>query len=232
MMEISRVYQTRNPGSTAIIESGTPAELTGKLKAGASGDVIIGDEKFISSVADLIDVSTRVTPFSNATVAITNEDSEIDWKKPSDITKENMKKIAALKATSPLGKNVRAYLDKLGLKDTLADKLVEAKSPKEAIEKIKAGEAKWAILYSTDVSRRKVKKLFIIPPTDIHEISYSMAMLSRSQQKEDANKFLQAMQSVIAQKFFENAGFVWKLQRAPEPQSKPAKAKKKKERDP
>lgn len=241
LMEIGNYYQTRYPDWKVIFETGKVPELKEKLEAGAKGDVILGDEKLFQAVNDLkaVDISSQTLLFTNAVVAVADEDSEGEMPDPKTMNSNNFKKVALVSEKSPLGKLVRAYLEPLGLKNAAAEKKIEVKDPKAALEAVKTGEAKWTLVYSTDASKRKVKRLFQVPATSIPEISFSGAILNRSTNKEQAAKFLEVLQSTIGKKLFENAGFIWKAGRLPGPQTqtqtkpktpKPKKRDKKEDR--
>ncbi len=222
LMEIGHYYQTRYPDWKVIFETGKVPELKEKLEAGAKGDVLLGDEKLFQAVNDLKagDISSQTLLFTNAVVAVADEGSEGEMPDPNTMNSDNFKKVALVSEKSPLGRLVRAYLEPLGLKNATAEKKIEVKDPKAALDAVKTGEAKWTLVYSTDASKRKVKRLFQVPVTSIPEISFFVAILNRSTNKEQAAKFLEVLQSTIGRKFFENAGFTWKAGGLPEPQTR------------
>jgi molybdenum ABC transporter molybdate-binding protein len=210
LMEISHYYQIRNPGSKVVIETGKIAEIKERLEAKAAADLLIGDEKLFETVAEtnVLDKGSQRVLFTDPVIAVADIDSDIELTDPKEINAENFKKIALLGEKNALGKQVRAYLEPKGLKELPAEKKVEVADIKAALESIKLGEAKWTFVYSSDASRKRLKHLFQVPGTDIPEVSFSVALVKYSQNKDEASKFIEAMQSTIGKKFFENAGFV------------------------
>ena len=228
LMEIGHIYETRNPEWKVLFETGKIQELKDKLDAGAKADVIVGDDKFFEALADSkdIDASSQTLLFTNPVVAVSTEESEDEIPDPKYMNANNFKKIALVSEKSPFGKAVRAYLEPLGLKDAPAEKKVEVADSKAAMDAVKNGEAKWTLVYSSEASKRKIRKLFLVPDTSIPAIPYSAAILNRTENKQQAKQFMEILQSTIGSKLFENAGYLWRgipssgtqIQTRPQPQ--------------
>lgn len=228
LMEIGHIYETRNPEWKVLFETGKIQELKDKLDAGAKADVIVGDDKFFEALADSkdIDASSQTLLFTNPVVAVSTEESEDEIPDPKYMNANNFKKIALVSEKSPFGKAVRAYLEPLGLKDAPAEKKVEVADSKAAMDAVKNGEAKWTLVYSSEASKRKIRKLFLVPDTSIPAIAYSAAILNRTENKQQAKQFMEILQSTIGSKLFENAGYLWRgipssgtqIQTRPQPQ--------------
>ena len=212
LMEISHYFQTRHPEGKVTIETGKVSEIQEKLEAQAAGDLLIGDEKLFEMGAEIkaIDNASRSVLFTDPMVAVADVDSDVELTDPKELNADNFKKIALTGEKTPLGKLVRAYLNPRGLKDAPAEKKVDVADAKAALDAVKTGEAKWTLVYSSDASRRRLKHLFRVPAADIPEVTFSVAIISHSQNKEEAAKFIEALQSTISKKFYENAGFVVK----------------------
>ncbi len=212
LMEISHYFQTRYPEGKVIIETGKVSDIQEKLEAQAVGDVLIGDEKLFEMAAEIkgIDNASRSILFTDPVVAVADVDSDVELTDPKELNVDNFKKIALTGEKTPLGKLVRAYLNPKGLKDAPAEKKVDVADAKAALDAVKIGEAKWTLVYSSDASRRRLKHLFRVPASDIPEVTFSVAIISHSKNKEEAAKFVEALQSTISKKFYENAGFVVK----------------------
>lgn len=212
LVEIGHLYETRNPEWKVQFETGKIEELKDKLDAGAKADVILGDDKLFEALADLkdLDVSSKTLLFTNPVVAVSTEESEGDIPDPKNMNADNFKKIALVSDKSPLGKLVRAYLEPLGLKDAPAEKKIEVSDSKAAMDAVKNGEAKWTLVYSSEASKRKIRKLFLVPESSIPAVPYSAAILSRTENKAQAKQFMEILQSTVGSKFFENAGYLWR----------------------
>jgi spermidine/putrescine-binding protein len=148
--------------------------------------------------------------FTNPVVAVSTEENESEMPDPKNMNADNFKKIALISEKSPLGKLVRAYLEPLGLKDVPAEKKVEVADSKAAMDAVKNGEAKWALVYSSEASKRKIRKLYLVPSSSIPAVPYSAAILNRTENKAQAKQFMEILQSTIGSKLFENAGYLWR----------------------
>jgi molybdenum ABC transporter molybdate-binding protein len=212
LVEIGHIYESRNPEWKVEFATGKVQELKDKLDAGAKADVVLGDDKFFEVLADLklLDAPTQTLLFTNPVVAVATEESEDEIPDPRSMNADNFKKIALVSEKSPLGKLVRAYLEPMGLKDAPAEKKIEVTDSKAAMDAVKNGEAKWTLVYSSDASKRKIRKLFMVPDSSIPAVPYSAAILNRTENRAQAKQFMEILQSTIGSKFFENAGYLWR----------------------
>lgn len=231
LVEIGHIYESKNPDWKVEFDTGKIQELKDKLGAGAKADVVLGDDKFFEALADLkvVDASSQTLLFTNPVIAVSTEESGDEIPDPKKMNADNFKKIALVSEKSPLGKLVRAYLEPMGLKDAPAEKKVEVADSKAAMDAVKNGEAKWTLVYSSEASKRKIKKLFMVPDSSIPAIPYSAAIVNRTENKVQAKQFMEVLQSTIGSKFFENAGYLWRgvvssgtqLQTRPQSQTRP-----------
>jgi molybdenum ABC transporter molybdate-binding protein len=212
LVEIGHLYESKNPDWKVEFQTGKIQELKDKLDAGAKADVVLGDDKFFEAIEDLkiVDASTKTLLFTNPVVAVSTEESEDEIPDPKNLNADNFKKIALVSEKSPLGKLVRAYLEPMGLNDVPAEKKVEVADSKAALDAVKNGEAKWALVYSSEASRRKIRKLFLVPDSKIPAERYFAAVVNRTENTAQAKQFMEVLQSTIGSKFFENAGYLWK----------------------
>lgn len=212
LTEIAHYVETRNPGVKVKLFFGTSDEVAGQIRNHAAFDVYVGDEDDLSmleSQAMLVE-NTGVPLICNQLVALAGPEVEWDISDPKALTPDTVKKIAMQKDTTKNGKIMRDYLQKYGVLDALVknDKIKEVKSPKGAIEALRSGEAKWTLALSTEAVRRKAMTvLWRVDPKDIPPTTYSVAQLVSSKNPDVASKVIAALQSSIARKLFENAGF-------------------------
>jgi ABC-type molybdate transport system substrate-binding protein len=177
----------------------------------------------------VLDATSQTLLFTNPVVAVSTEENGDEIPDPKFMNSDNFKKIALVSEKSALGKLVRAYLEPMGLKDAPAEKKVVVADSKAAMDAVKNGEAKWTLVYSSEASKRKIKKLFMVPDSSIPAVPYSAAIVNRTENKAQAKQFMEVLQSTIGTKLFENAGYLWRgvvssgtqLQTRPRPQTRP-----------
>lgn len=210
LTEIGHYVETRNPMTKVKLFFGTSEEVARQVESHATFDVYIGDDEdmaMLESKSYMVKES-RVPLFMNQVVAVVAGDSEWDITEAKQLTPDNVKKIALMKESTKSGKMARQYLSKYGVLDALKDKIADAKSPKSCIETVKRGDARWTLVYSSDVARRKgLKILWRIPTFDLPAVNFSATRLTCSRNPEISARVIAALQSSIVRKMFENAGF-------------------------
>ena len=210
LTEIARYVETRNPMTKVKLFFGTSEEVVRQIESHAAFDVYIGDEADLDALNEksmLVD-EPHAPLFMNQVVAVAPADTDWEVTDVKQVTPDNARKIALMKDTTEWGKATRAYLQKTGVLDALKDKIEDVKTPKAAIEALKRGDAKWTIAFATDAARRKnLKILWHVPVTDLPAEVFSVARLKCSRDPAIGTRVLNGLQSSIARKMFENAGF-------------------------
>ena len=109
----------------------------------------------------------------------------------------------------PAGEYGKAALVKLGVWDSVADKVVQADNVRAALAFVTKGEAPLGIVYSTDANAEPGVKVVGTFPADSHPpIVYPVALLSASTNP-DAQAFLTWLESDTAKPFFTAQGFTF-----------------------
>jgi molybdenum ABC transporter molybdate-binding protein len=209
--EISNLFQQKNPGWSIEVAFMSPQEIVEQIKAEAPTDVLIVDE-YNLNLADLADkIGKPQELFRNELVVIADEESEINWdemKKSARSDSEKLKRVALLPETTILGKQIRDYLKKLGFTQIPPEKINEVKHMRGALEAVKSGDVKWAIVYANEAARsKKLKVLEKISASDIPSIVYVGAVVKSSDRKKIASEYLQIFQSRITRTILENSGY-------------------------
>jgi molybdate transport system substrate-binding protein len=107
----------------------------------------------------------------------------------------------------PAGKYAKASLEKLGVWDSVKDKLAQAENVRAALAFIAQGEAPLGIVYRTDATAEPKVKVVDTFPADSHApIIYPVAQTASSTNP-DASAFLQFLGTDDARKIFEGQGF-------------------------
>lgn len=210
LTEISRYFEQRNPRTHVNLFLAESEVIARQIENHAALDVVVGDQEDIALLqSKSLLVDGTVQKFMvNPMVALAGPDVEWSITSAKEMTPENVKKIALQKETTKAGKTMREYLKKYGVLDALKDKTDEVKTPKAALDSVRKGDAKWTLAYSTDAVRRKnMKVLWRVPENDLPGLTISIAQLTSSGNPQMAAKLIEALQSSIVRKMFENAGY-------------------------
>ena len=234
---IGHFFERSNPGWKVKYRFGPSDELTSLADGRVPVDVlIITDPENIKSLQDQKFISEQnAMPFlTDKAVIVTQAETEYAPKEIKDlVTGDEVKQFALSGEKTPLGIAARAYIKKLGMETIPPEKLIAVKTPRAAVNSVKTGEAKWTICYGTDAAEatKKLKVLFPIPSSDIPSVDYYAVIPKASKHPDAGHRYLEALQSTISRKMFENAGFILKLPPLPPPTQTAPKEKKKKEKD-
>jgi molybdate transport system substrate-binding protein len=107
----------------------------------------------------------------------------------------------------PAGKYGKASLEKLGVWDSVKDKIAQAESVRAALLFVSRGEAPLGIVYQTDAAADPSVKIIGTFPENTHPpIIYPVA-LTKASTNADAQAFLSYLRSPAARAAFERQGF-------------------------
>jgi len=107
----------------------------------------------------------------------------------------------------PAGKYGKASLEKLGVWDSVKDKIAQAESVRAALLFVSRGEAPLGIVYQTDAAADPNVKIVGTFPEETHPpIIYPVA-LTKESTNADAQAFLNSLRSPSARAAFERQGF-------------------------
>jgi molybdate transport system substrate-binding protein len=103
----------------------------------------------------------------------------------------------------------RAYLDRIGLWDAIASKVVPAGSVRLALAAVENGAADAAIVYRTDVAfARRARAAFVVRRDEGPRIVYPAAAIRGGPNPAGARRWLGFLQSAEAAGVFERMGFI------------------------
>jgi molybdate transport system substrate-binding protein len=110
-------------------------------------------------------------------------------------------------ADHPAGKLGRAGFERLGLWQSVANKIAIAESPPAAVALVVRGEAPVALVFSTDVTGISGIKIADVFPTDSHPPIVFPAAILRDSHNADAARFFSFLTSPKAVALFERFGY-------------------------
>ncbi len=209
LIEISEVFESKNDGWNVELRTGKSGELTKLIAKGRSTDVfLLSDAKTIRELQQKKKIQNVKQFLADDLVVVGPATSKLDITDPGKLAFPELKGIALFAEKNPIGKIAREYLKKNKLMDALNAKVLIKKNTKEVLNAITSAQADWGIVYASDVVHVKgIKVLWRIPEKDVTSQVYYVGTVTNSQNHEGALLFLQTLNSTIATKFFENAGF-------------------------
>jgi len=211
--QVAEDYEAKTGHKVTVSYAGSSA-LAKQIEQGAPADIFISaDLDWMDYLAgkSLIRNETRRNLLGNALVLVAPADSTLAIKiAPGfDLAKAlgDGKLAVADPAAVPAGKYAKASLEKLGVWDSVKDKLAQAENVRAALAFIAQGEAPLGIVYQTDAAAEPKVKIVDSFPADSHPpIVYPVAQTASSTNP-DASAFLDYLGSEDARKVFEGQGF-------------------------
>jgi molybdate transport system substrate-binding protein len=210
LAEVAAVYE-RQTGERVVLNFGASNVLARQIAAGARVDLFVSaDEAQMDVVAHHIDPATRTPVLSNQLAIAVPDDRPRRFTSPRDLIAPDVRRVAiGDPAAVPAGVYAKAYLEKIGIWDAVAPKVVPAGSVRLALAAVENGAADAAIVYKTDIaSARRARVAFLIARPDGPRIVYPAAVVRDGVNQQGARRFLAFLRGGEAAKVFERAGFM------------------------
>jgi molybdate transport system substrate-binding protein len=205
----------RETGKKVVISYAASNTLIKQIEQGAPADIFISadlDWMDYGQQKGLIKNDTRVNLLGNRLVLIAPKDSDVSANiKPgfdlAALLKGGRLAMANVDAV-PAGKYGKASLEKLGVWDSVKDRIAQADSVRAALILVARGETPLGIVYQTDAASDPTVKIVGAFPADTHPpIIYPFA-LTKDSKSADARAFLTYMEtSPAADRAFAKQGF-------------------------
>lgn len=188
--------------------------LARQVESGAPADAFISaDQDWMNYLADrrLIQPATRSDIVTNSLVLVAPADSPVSLRiAPGFALAQALGANGRLSTgdpeTVPVGRYARTALTRLGVWDSVANRIIAADNVRTALNFVALGEAPLGIVYATDVRGNARVRVVDTFPADTHEpITYPAAATTRA--GADAAAFVQFLRSAEAQAIFRKYGF-------------------------
>ena len=212
--EIAAQWQ-RETGKKVAISYAASNTLIKQIEQGAPADIFISadlDWMDYGQQKGLIKTDTRVNLLGNKIVLIADKSStaKVDIRHGFDLAallKGGRLAMGNVDAV-PAGKYGKAALEKLGVWDSVKDKIAQADSVRAALVLVARGETPLGIVYQTDAASDPTVRIVGTFPADTHPpIIYPIA-LTKDSNNPDARAFLNFIEtSEAADRAFAKQGF-------------------------
>ena len=205
---------TKESGKQVVPSYAASSALAKQIEQGAPADIFISaDEDWMNYLAErkLIKPDTRFDLLGNTLVLIAPKDSKIETTIAEGFPLASLLgggHLAMANTNSvPAGKYGKAALAKLGVWDSVKDKIAQADNVRAALKLVSTGEAPLGIVYGTDAkSDPNVKVIDTFPEGTHPPIIYPIAIMASSTNA-DAPALLAYLKSAAAQGAFKDQGF-------------------------
>jgi molybdate transport system substrate-binding protein len=203
-------------GGKVVASYAASSALAKQIESGANADMFISaDLDWMNDVEkhSLIDKSTRKDFLGNAIVLIAPtaaHAAKVDIKPGFDLKGllQDGRLAMADPSSVPAGKYGKAALEKLGVWDSVKDKIASAENVRGALLFVDRAETPYGIVYATDAAADKGVAIVGTFPEDSHPpIIYPIALTNASTDGE-AKKFLAFLESAAARPAFQKQGFI------------------------
>ena len=207
----------RDHGVDLVFNFGSSGDLSKQIVAAAKADVFLSaDEKEMDKVeaAKLLASGTRRPLLSNQLVVIEPADGPSIFTEPfepSQLAGPGVKLLSLGNVeTVPAGRYAKAWLEKRGAWEGLADRILPGVDVRAALAAVESGGAQAGIVYRTDVARsKKARIVHAVPLEEGPVITYPIAVIAGRPAEKESRAYADFLASPDARAAFEEVGFVF-----------------------
>ena len=210
--ELIPMFEEQNPDITVSGTYDSSGKLQTQIEEGMEADVFMSAAtKQMDALTEegMIEEDSVTDLLENKIVLITSADSQLELSSFEDITKADTIAIGD-PASVPVGQYSEEALTNLGLWDQVLAKASLGTNVTEVLNWVAEGSAQAGIVYATDAATTdKVKVVAEAPEDSLAEPAiYPVGIVSASENKEAAEKFVEFLKSDEAIQIFEDYGFI------------------------
>lgn len=205
-------FEAENPGIDVKMNFAGSGNLRMQIEGGAPIDVFASADQNhmdILSGEELIENNSRKDFAQNFLVLIVPATSTLNITGLEDLTAPEFEKISIGNPdTAPVGKYARLALTEAGLWDQLENRTILAEDVKQVLVYVERGEVDAGFVYMTDAKTADLGTIKIVASVPVSTpVSYPIAVVSSSKQKEEAQEFLDFVTGEEGQEILEEYGF-------------------------
>ena len=210
--EIQALYLKDKPNAKVTINYGGSGALQQQIEQGAPVDVFLSAATSNMNTLKskgILDNNTIKNLLQNKLVLIIKSDSKADITKFTDVTKDEVKRLALGEPTTvPAGKYAVQSFTYYKVLDEAKAKAVYAKDVTEVLTWVGTGNADAGVVYSTDAkSSAKVKVVAVAAEVSHDPVVYPGAVIKATKQPVASQDFLNYVNGSAAKAIFVKYGF-------------------------
>jgi len=210
--DIASQFEAENSGTDVNLNFGGSGSLRTQIEGGAPVDVFASaDQRQMDILANeaLIDNSSRENFTQNSLVLIVPENSTLNITNLQDLADPQVEKIAMGNPdTAPVGNYTRFVLAEAGLWNQTENKMVFAEDVRQVLTYVERGEVDAGFVYLTDAKAADPGTIKVVTNVSVSiPITYPIAVVSSSDNKEEAQEFVDYVDGKEGQDILEKYGF-------------------------
>ena len=207
--EMKAPFEKAHPGTTLVFNFAASGALLKQMEQGAPVDVFASaDQETMDKAGALIDAASRVNFAGNALVLVVPAEGGLPVKDVKDLQGDAFKLIAIGNPESvPVGRYAKGALTAAGLYDALTPKFVLAENVRQALDYVARGEVQAGFVYATDAATRADKVKVALEVAGHKPISYPVALLQASRNKDMGQAFIDFVLGAEGQAILGRFGF-------------------------
>ena len=209
--DIGTQFENQNPGTKVKFNFGASGALMQQIANGAPVDVFASadtdtmDKAVVKGVVAAADVKVFTT---NKLVVIVPLLSKTALQQLADLKKPDIKRIAmGTPASVPAGHYAQGSLEKAGLWNEVKDKVINTTNVRQALDYVSRDEVDAGFVYASDAQLMQDKIKVAMQVTTLTPIQYPTAPVMGGANKNLSVKFIQFLQSPLAQATLKKYGF-------------------------
>lgn len=213
VLEAIAAAYTRSGGTEVRLNFAASNTLARQLVSGAPVDVFISADAAQMDAAErggAVAAGTRFDLLGNQLAVVAGAADAPRLSTARMLAEPTVRRLAiGDPAAVPAGVYARQYLERIGLWQAVATKIVPTASVRAALAAVENGAADAAIVYVTDVAAARAARLaFVVPAAEGPRIVYPAAIASGSRNKSTAARFLAFLRGPEATAMFRRGGFL------------------------
>jgi molybdenum ABC transporter molybdate-binding protein len=204
-------FALREPAVRVRAVFGASDELADHVLGGAPTDLFLAaDTTQLDRLesSGLLDPDSRTPLVENSLAIIGPVDRNLSVRKPADLLRSELTRIALARPACPLGSYTRTYLEGLHLYETLLPRAILVDNSRAVVAAIHAGQADAGMVYGSDAATVTGCQVLYRARRSAISIRYAAAVVCRGQQADHARALLHFLASPEAARRFRRCGFL------------------------
>jgi molybdenum ABC transporter molybdate-binding protein len=203
-------YALRQPTVRVRAIYGASNELADHLLVGAPCDLFISAD--LAQVdrlrrAGLCPAHGARALARNGLAVVAPADAAIELRRPKDLLRPEVGRVALADPESPLGRYTHDYLTQLGVDEHLQDRLVMADSSRGVLATLEAGGAEIGLIYTSDAAMSDGIRILLRPRSEATVAEYWAVVPASAQSADPAHNLLDFLASPAAGRRLRAFGF-------------------------
>lgn len=210
--EIMEAYTSENPNVTFVGTYDSSGNLQTQIEAGAPCDIFISAANKQMTALDeggYILNESMVKLLTGKLVLIVPMNSSLNLENFEDVADEKVKLVAIGDvASTPVGQYTQTVLTNLGVWDKISLKTNYGTNVANVLAWVESGDVDCGFVYESDATTSdKINVICEAPSNAAEPIVYPAALIKNSENTEEAQTFLDYLNSDTAKNIFEKYGF-------------------------